>query len=521
MNSMPLLSLVTFLPLVGAAFILILRGETEAVARNARWIALWTTALVFLVSVRLWIGFDPHASGFQFVEQDAWIPSYHLTYHMGIDGFSLFFVLLAALLTPLCIIFTWESIRTRVKEYMVALLILETMMVGSFCALDFVIFYFFFEGVLIPMFVLVGVWGGPARIKAAFKFFLYSLLGSVLMLLGILVLYHQLGTTDIPTAMTASLPREMQIWLFLAFFIAFAIKMPMWPFHTWLLDATVEAPTAATVLMAAVMHKMGAYGFLRFMIPVFPDASAYFMPLVFTLSVVAVLYTSLVALVQEDMKRLIAYSSIAHMGFVTIGIFTLTQQGVQGAVMQMISHGVVVGALFLCAGSLIDRADTRQIARYGGVAHVMPKFALVFMIFTMASLGLPGTSGFIGEFLVLIGAFEANSGVAVLTTLSVILVAAYMLIFYRRIVFGTVTRDAVQAMADLGWREKLVFAPLLVLVFWIGLYPGSFLDPVKPASAALIARGELAVQPRDHLIGRIDEDRPALTLAALSPMVKP
>ena len=484
-----LLSLVIFLPLFGGGIILGLRGEAEAVARNAKWAGLWTSVIVFGLSLLLWTGFDPHAAGFQFVEQAEWVPIYHIGYHLGIDGISLFFILLATLLTPLCIIICWDQVKVRVREYMFALMVLETMMVGSFAALDFVLFYFFFEGVLLPTFALIGIWGGSRRINAAFKFFLYSLIGSLLMLLAILALAYHLGTTDITVAMTSTLSPEWQFWLWLAFFASFAIKIPMWPVHTWLLDATVEAPTAATVLISSVLHKMGAYGLLRFLIPVFPEATAHFIPLVFALSVIAVIYTSLVAMAQEDMKRLIAYSSVAHMGFVTIGVFTLSQQGVQGAILQMLSHGIVVGALFLCAGILIDRTNTREIGRYGGLAYVMPGFALVFMVFTLASMGLPGTSGFVGEFLVVLGAFEVNTWVATLAATSVVLVVCYMLVFYRRVVFGTLIGTDLRGLLDLSWREKFVFAPLLVLVFWMGIYPASFLDPMRPAVTALISRG--------------------------------
>lgn len=484
-----LLSLVIFLPLLGGAIILGLRGEAEAVARNAKWAGLWTSLIVFALSLLLWTGFDSHAVGFQFVEYADWLPIYHIAYHLGIDGISLFFILLATLLTPLCIIICWDSVKIRVREYMFALMVLETMMIGSFAALDFVLFYFFFEGVLLPTFALVGIWGGPRRVNAAFKFFLYSLIGSLLMLLAILALAYHLGTTDITVAMTSSLSPEWQFWLWLAFFAAFAIKIPMWPVHTWLLDATVEAPTAATVLISSVLHKMGAYGLLRFLIPVFPEATAHFIPLVFALSVVAVIYTSLVALAQEDMKRLIAYSSVAHMGFVTIGVFTLSQQGVQGAILQMLSHGIVVGALFLCAGVLIDRMNSREISRYGGIAYVMPAFALVFMVFTLAAIGLPGTSGFVGEFLILVGAFGVNTWVAVLAATSVVLVVCYMLVFYRRVVFGNLIGSDLRGLLDLSWREKLVFAPLLALVFWMGVYPASFLDPMRPAVTTMIARG--------------------------------
>jgi NADH-quinone oxidoreductase subunit M len=494
MSNLPLLSLVTFLPLVGAAFIVLMRGDEHAVARNAKWAALLTSLITFGLSILLWTGFDANSADFQFVEKAAWFPSLHISYTMGIDGISLFFVLLSTLLTPICIISSWEAIHSRVKEYMLAFLVLETMMVGMFCALDLILFYVFFEAVLIPMYLIIGVWGGQRRVYAAFKFFLYTLLGSVLMLLAILAIYWQLGTTDVQTAIHADLPKAMQYWLWLAFFASFAVKVPMWPVHTWLPDAHVEAPTAGSVILAGVLLKMGGYGFLRFSIPLFPDATLVLTPLVYTLSVVAVIYTSLVALAQEDMKKLIAYSSIAHMGFVTIGIFTLTQQGVQGAMFQMLSHGIVSAALFLCVGVVYDRLHTREIARYGGLANNMPKYALVFMTFMLASVGLPGTSGFIGEFLVLMGAFEVNSWVAFLATTGLILGPCYMLYLYRRVIFGTITREDVRAMLDLSWREKLIFAPLIALVFWMGIYPSSFLDPMKPAISAMIERGHIAAQ---------------------------
>ena len=499
MSNWPLLSLVTFLPLVGGVFILFLRGDETLVARNARWIALWTSLITFALSIPLWTGFDAKSTDFQFVERAEWMPSLHIAYHMGIDGISLFFVLLSTLLTPICILASWESVHSRVKEYMLAFLILETMMVGMFCALDLLVFYIFFEAVLIPMFLIIGIWGGQRRVYAAFKFFLYTFLGSVLMLLAILAIYWQLGTTDVQVVMHSSLPKSLQNYLWLAFFASFAVKVPMWPVHTWLPDAHVEAPTAGSVILAGVLLKMGAYGFLRFSIPFFPDASATFTPLVFALSVIAIIYTSLVALAQEDMKKLIAYSSVAHMGFVTIGIFTLNQQGLQGAVLTMISHGFVSGALFLCVGVVYDRLHTREIARYGGLAENMPKYALVFMIFMMASVGLPGTSGFVGEFLVLNGAFEANSWVGFLATTGLILGPCYMLYLYRRVIFGTITREDVKGMLDLSLREKLIFAPLIVLVFWMGIYPSSFLDPMKPAINFVIERGQIASLPRPHL----------------------
>src|SRR5687767_3990542 len=386
MTSWPILSLVTFLPLVGAFFCLIVNGPKEAVERNCRSIALVTSGVTFLISLLLWARFDATKAGFQFEEKTAWVPALNIGYHMGIDGISLFFVLLSTLLTPICILASWEAIQTRVKEYMVAFLVLETFMVGMFCALDLALFYVFFEGVLIPMFLIIGVWGGKRRVYAAFKFFLYTLLGSVLMLLAIIALYWQLGTTDLPTAFEKlQLSFEWQFWLWLAFFASFAVKVPMWPVHTWLPDAHVEAPTAGSVILAGVLLKMGGYGFLRLSIPLLPEATQYFAPLIFGLSIVAVIYTSLVALVQEDMKKLIAYSSVAHMGFVTAGTFALNRQGVEGAMIQMLSHGIVSGALFLCVGVVYDRLHSRDIAAYGGLVHRMPRYAFTFLFFTLAS----------------------------------------------------------------------------------------------------------------------------------------
>jgi NADH-quinone oxidoreductase subunit M len=486
MENWPLLSLVTFLPLIGVAAILILRGEAADVARNARWIALWASLIDLILALIIWGAFDPTSADFQFVEQAAWLPQFNIGYQMGIDGISLFFVVLSAFLTPICVIASWTSVTVRVKEYMIAFLVLETLMIGMFCALDFILFYMFFEGVLIPMFLIIGVWGGPRRVYAAFKFFLYTLLGSVLMLLAILAIYFQVGSTDIVAALNYTFPPEIQKWLWLAFFASFAVKVPMWPVHTWLPDAHVEAPTAGSVILAGVLLKMGGYGFLRFSLPLFPDASAVFTPLVYALSVVAIIWTSLVALAQEDMKKLIAYSSVAHMGIVTMGIFTVTNEGLQGAMIQMLSHGVVSAALFLCVGVVYDRLHTREIARYGGVVHNMPKYALVFMVFMLASVGLPGTSGFVGEFLALVGAFQVNTWVAFFATTSLILGATYMLYLYRRVVFGVITRDDVRAMLDLNWREVVVFVPMLAVVMWMGIYPNSFLVPIQPSVSNLI-----------------------------------
>ncbi|MBM3534350.1 MAG: NADH-quinone oxidoreductase subunit M [Alphaproteobacteria bacterium] len=500
MSGWPLLSLVTFLPLVGAGIILLTRGSPELVARNARNIALWTSLITFVLSLALWTGFDPDVSDFQFVEKARWIPAFGITYHMGVDGISMFFVLLSTLLTPICVLASWEAIETRVKEYMISFLVLETLMVGTFSALDFVLFYVFFEGVLIPMFLIIGVWGGPRRVYSAFKFFLYTLTGSVLMLLAILAIFFQTGTTDVPTLMLSHLPSTMQKWLWLAFFASFAVKVPMWPVHTWLPDAHVEAPTAGSVILAGVLLKMGAYGFLRFSVPMLPEATAYFTPLIYTLSVVAVIYTSLVALAQEDMKKLIAYSSVAHMGFVTIGIFALNTQAVTGALYQMLSHGIVSAALFLCVGVVYDREHSREISHYGGLVDRMPIYAFVFMVFTMASVGLPGTSGFVGEFLVLTGAFQASTWVATLAATGVILGAAYMLYLYRRVVFGKLEKDHLKDILDLSWREVAVFAPLVVLAIWMGVYPTSFTRPMHASVVNLVTKYETAAVPHSSAI---------------------
>jgi len=477
----PLLSLVTFLPLVGTAFILVTRGNEALVARNARNIALWTSLLVFALSLLLWIQFDPNTADFQFVERSDWVTlgGFQFTYHMGIDGISLFFVLLSTLLTLLSILSAWEAIQFRVKEFMIAFLVLETLMVGLFCALDFVLFYMFFEGVLIPMFLIIGVWGGSNRIYSAFKFFLYTFLGSILMLLGVIAVYFETGTTDITVALTHAFPAGLQKWLWLAFFASFAVKVPMWPVHTWLPDAHVEAPTAGSVILAGILLKMGGYGFVRFSLPMFPLASSYFTPLIFTLSAIAVIYTSLVALAQIDMKKLVAYSSIHHMGFVTMGTFAMTSEAVQGAMIQMLSHGLVSGALFLCVGVLYDRLHTHEITRFGGLIDRMPAYAFVFMVFTLANVGLPGTSGFVGEFLVLLGTFRVSTLYCTLAATGMFLGVAYMLYLYRRVIFGTITRADLRGMLDLNLREKAVFAPLLVLVLWMGLYPSSFLRPIQ------------------------------------------
>jgi len=472
MSQYPILSLLTFLPLVGAVFILTIRGEEDVIARNARHVALWTSVINFLLSLFVWVNFDNTTADFQFVEYAVWMPAFNIGYKMGIDGISMLFVLLTTLLTPICVLSSWESIQLRVKEYMISFLVLETFMIGMFCALDMVIFYIFFEAVLIPMFVIIGIWGGHRRVYAAFKFFLFTLAGSVLMLLALLAMYFVSGTTDIQSLMIYRFSPVMQGWLWLAFFASFAVKIPMWPAHTWLPDAHVEAPTAGSVILAAVLLKFGGYGFLRFSIPMFPEASVMFTPLIYTLSIVAVVYISLVALAQEDMKKLIAYSSVAHMGFVTIGAFTLTVQGIEGAIYLMLSHGIVSAALFLIVGVIYDRIHSREISAYGG---------------------LPGTSGFIGEFLVLVGVFQVNTWVAALAATGLILSAAYMLYLYRRVIFGPLTKDSLAAITDMNAREIAIFAPLVVLVIFMGIYPTPFLDVMHVSVANLLNNVQTAL----------------------------
>jgi NADH-quinone oxidoreductase subunit M len=479
----PILSVTTFLPLAGALLIMAMTRGNGPIARGtARWVALWATLVTFAVSLVMVWRFDPRIAEFQFVEKNDWLG--FASYHMGVDGISLPFVILTTALMPICIIASWTAIQKRVKEYMIAFLVLETLMVGTFSALDLVLFYLFFEGGLIPMFLIIGIWGGPRRVYASFKFFLYTLLGSVLMLLAIMAMYWSAGTTDITVLLRHGFPVELQKWAWVAFFASFAVKMPMWPVHTWLPDAHVEAPTAGSVILAAILLKMGGYGFLRFSLPMFPTASHDFAPFVFALSVVAIVYTSLVALMQEDMKKLIAYSSVAHMGFVTMGIFAATTQGIAGGIFQMISHGLVSGALFLCVGVVYDRIHTREIAAYGGLVNRMPFYAAVFMLFTMANVGLPGTSGFVGEFLTLIGTFRVNTGVAFLATLGVILSAGYALWLYRKVIFGRLEKPSLAGIKDMGARELIIFAPLVVLTVLFGVVP----KPVLDMSAASVAQ---------------------------------
>jgi NADH-quinone oxidoreductase subunit M len=486
--SLPILSLTTFLPLLGALAILLVPRPAVA-----RWIALVTTLATFALSLLVWVKFDPTNSGFQLVEKFDWLGG-GISYHMGVDGISMLFVVLTAGLMPFCIAASWQSVEHRVAEYMIAFLVMETMMIGVFCALDLVLFYVLFEGGLIPMFLIIGIWGGKRRVYASFKFFLYTFVGSVLMLLAIMSMYWYTGTTDIAALLNgAHFPPGMQTWLWLAFFASFAVKMPMWPVHTWLPDAHVEAPTAGSVILAGVLLKMGGYGFLRFSLPMFPSASEMFAPLVFSLSIVAIIYTSLVALAQEDMKKLIAYSSVAHMGFVTMGIFTLTHQGVEGGIFQMLSHGVVSGALFLCVGVVYDRMHTREISAYGGLVNRMPLYAACFMVFTLANIGLPGTSGFVGEFLTMLGAFLHNSWIAILAATGMVLSAAYALYLYRRTIFGALVKPSLQTIRDLSAREIAILAPLVVVTVLLGVYPKPILEVTTPSVAKLISDNKTAL----------------------------
>ena len=491
-----LLSIITFLPIIAAAILaLFLRGDDEAAQRNAKWLALIATTATFLISIFVLIGFDPANTGFQFVEDKDWIMG--LRYKMGVDGISVLFVMLTTFLMPLVILSTWE-VNTRVKEYMIAFLVLEGLMIGVFTALDLILFYLFFEAGLIPMFLIIGIWGGANRIYAAFKFFLYTFLGSVLMLVAMVAMYRTAGTTDIVQLLEFDFPSTtmhvlgitviggMQTLLFLAFFASFAVKMPMWPVHTWLPDAHVQAPTAGSVVLAAVLLKMGGYGFLRFSLPMFPVASEIFQPFVFWLSAIAIVYTSLVALAQTDMKKLIAYSSVAHMGYVTMGIFAANQQGLDGAIFQMLSHGFISGALFLCVGVIYDRMHTREIDAYGGLVNRMPVYALVFMFFTMANVGLPGTSGFVGEFLTLVGTFKVNTWVATVAATGVILSAAYALWLYRRVTLGALIKESLKTITDMTTRERWIFVPLVAMTLLLGVYPRLVLDITGPSVEALV-----------------------------------
>jgi NADH-quinone oxidoreductase subunit M len=492
MLSDSILSYITFLPLVGVVILLFIRGRDEASENLARWVSLVVSSLTFVLSLVMWAQFDPAKAGFQFVQNYAWIGN-SIGYRMGVDGLSLLLVVLTAFLLPICVIASWGSVHSRVREYLMVFLILETLMIGAFSTLDLAMFYVFFEGTLIPMFLIIGIWGGARRIQASYKFFFYTFTGSVLMLLAIMAMYWQAGTTDITKLLTYKFPPSMQIWLWLAFFASFAVKLPMWPLHRWLPEAHVEAPTGGSVILAAILLKFGGYGFLRFSLPMFPDASHQLANFVFVLSVAAIILTSLVALVQDDMKKLIAYSSVAHMGFVTMGIFSGTVNGVQGALFQMISHGLVSGALFLCVGVVYDRLHTREISAYGGLVHRMPKYAFVFMVFTMANVGLPGTSGFIGEFLTMIGAFQVSTWVVFGAAFGVIFSAGYALWLYRRIVFGQLTKDSLKTILDLNWRESLILVPLVVLTIFFGFYPAPILNATAAASQAVVNEYQSAV----------------------------
>ncbi|BDA84458.1 NADH-quinone oxidoreductase subunit M [Aureimonas sp. SA4125] len=495
----PILSVVTFLPLVGVALIAITGDSDEAARTNIRRIALVTTVITFLVSLLIWTGFDNSLAGFQMVEDVEWLGVGGIGYHMGVDGISMLFVILTTFLMPICILASWETIAARLKTYMIAFLLLETLVIGVFCALDIVLFYVFFEGSLIPMFLIIGVFGGKRRVYASYKFFLYTFLGSVLMLVAIMSMSWTAGTTSIPELLAFQFPASMQTWLWLAFFASFAVKMPMWPVHTWLPDAHVEAPTAGSVILAGILLKLGGYGFIRFSLPMFPLASADFAPLVFTLSVVAIIYTSLVALMQQDIKKLIAYSSVAHMGFVTMGIFAANEQGVQGAIFQMLSHGLISGALFLCVGIVYDRMHTREISAYGGLVSRMPAYATVFMLFTMANVGLPGTSGFVGEFLTLLGVFQVNSWVAIFAATGVILSAGYALWLYRRVIFGALEKENLKQILDLSTREKVLLYPLAVLTIFFGVYPAPVLDATAASVQALVSNYSAAIEAAQSL----------------------
>ena len=498
-----LLSIVTFIPALAALILAVfLRGDDEAAQRNAKWLALIATSATFLISLFILFGFDRFDTGFQFVEQADWLLG--LQYKMGVDGISLLFVMLTTFMMPLVIAASWD-VKLRVKEYMIAFLLLETLMLGVFMALDLVLFYLFFEAGLIPMFLIIGIWGGKERIYASFKFFLYTFLGSVLMLVAMVAMFSDAGTTDIAQLLNHQFGSEdfsilgiqivggMQTLMFLAFFASFAVKMPMWPVHTWLPDAHVQAPTAGSVVLAAILLKMGGYGFLRFSLPMFPVGSDVMAPLVLWMSAIAIVYTSLVALVQEDMKKLIAYSSVAHMGFVTMGIFAANQQGVDGAIFQMISHGFISGALFLCVGVIYDRMHTREIDAYGGLVNRMPAYALIFMLFTMANVGLPGTSGFVGEFLTLMGVFQVNTWIAAVATTGVIFSAGYALWLYRRVVMGDLIKESLKTITDMTRRERVIFAPLVVMTLLLGVYPALVLDIIGPSVEALVSNYDTAL----------------------------
>jgi len=473
----PILSSLILLPTVGSLFILFSKSSSGKYD-NAKYVALFISLSNFFLSLYLWYIFDKNSTNFQFLENREWLAGF-INYKVGVDGISILFIILTTFITPICIISVNETIKTRLKEFLIAILILETFMIGVFCSLDLVIFYLFFEAGLIPMFLIIGIWGGERRVYSAFKFFLYTLLGSVLMLIAIISIYWITGTTDVVKLYEIGIDVEYQNLLWLAFFSSFAVKTPMWPVHTWLPDAHVEAPTAGSVLLAAILLKMAGYGFIRFSLGLFPVASEYFIPLIYSLSLIAIIYTSLVALMQEDMKKLIAYSSVAHMGFVTLGIFTMTQQGIEGSIFQMISHGLVSAALFLCVGVIYERAHTRIISNYGGLVSLMPRYAIVLMVFTLGALGLPGTSGFVGEFLILMGTFKKSFLVATIASLGVILTAAYMLWLYKRIIFGKITNENLKSLVDLKRFEIIILFSLVFPIIFFGFYPEPLMNSIE------------------------------------------
>ena len=486
MSSLPILSIIIFLPLVGVLLLSIINSNSKSGERNLKHTALWVVCLNFIISIVMLANFDQSDPNFQFTENYFWINS-GISYHLGVDGISILLVILTTFLMPFCILASFESIKVSLKEYLIAFLILETLMIGVFCSLDLILFYLFFEGGLIPMFLIIGIWGGERRVYSTFKFFLFTLAGSVFMLLAIIAIYIEAGTTDIVYLLQYDIDPSLQYIFWLAFFASFAVKIPMWPVHTWLPDAHVEAPTAGSVILAGVLLKMAGYGFIRFSLGMFPIASSYFAPFVFTLSIIAIIYASLIALVQKDMKKLIAYSSVAHMGFVTLGIFTFTLQGIEGAMIQMISHGIVSAALFLCVGVVYDRIHTREIERYGGLVNRMPLYSFVFMIFIMGSIGLPGTSGFVGEFLVLLAIFSVNTYFAVFATTGVVLAAAYSLWLYRKVIFGSLIKEDLLEILDLSRREIIILFPLAFLTIFFGFYPQPLIDIIEPATLHLIS----------------------------------
>jgi len=488
----PILSAIIFIPLIGAFFIFVTKGVQKNVEKNSKYVAIFSSLTNFLLSIFLWYSFDTTTADFQFVEKKNWMEGF-INFQLGVDGISILFILLTTFIAPVCIFSAIHSIKFKIKEFLIAILVMETLMLGVFCSLDLVIFYLFFEGGLIPMFLIIGIWGGPKRVYSAFKFFLFTLLGSVLMLVAIISIYWITGTSDVIKLLDIRIPTEYQYLLWLAFFSSFAVKLPMWPVHTWLPDAHVEAPTAGSVILAAILLKMAGYGFLRFSLGLFPVASDYFTPLIFTLSIMAIIYTSLVALMQEDMKKLIAYSSVAHMGFVTLGIFSLTKQGLEGSIIQMISHGLISAALFLCVGVVYDRFHSRMISSYGGLVNIMPKYSLVFIIFVLAALGLPGTSGFVGEFLVLVGVLQKNILVAILASLGVILAAAYMLWLYKRVIFGKITNSEIKIMSDLNKTEIYIFSSLAFLILFFGVYPEPLFNTIDISVNNLIENYQIDI----------------------------